>query len=775
MRTRHVGLILIGLVALLLTASCSKAPTPPATPPKMDPETELTFAPVQYDTTTFRVHFYWNGFDDDGEVIRFYYAVDNDTLLPPTQWRSTVAKDTTLLFLVDPVKELKVHVFKVSAVDNEGRYDQTPASRAFSAKTIPPTSKIEKGPSAFNPTIGPNFTFEWSGIDPDGGETGGKAPVDSFQFMLLRVGATSGNPADYDPLPGVFNPARYTEIINSGTGDALPVGTIENHDRWSDWKWQGIRGLKFRFRNVTPGEYVFVERAVDIAGATEKNLKFPGPQGLDSNIRHFTVTSYNAGPRLTVRSSILNRALDSATGPVDFARRQLQIFEGETVSFSWSATAVDYGGEIVGYTYALDDTSTFQGIDLRLLGATFQPSQLPPGPHFLYVRAVDDGGLVTNLVLPVLIVHPNFQDASWPRAILYVDDAVVRLGNGSAPSDATEDNWWLTNSSASGEGPLSSLPLPYTAWDTTDESEGGVEGRKPPDARTLADYSTVVWATDAENGGSVLTGFFKTIAGGDYSELQGYLRAGGTLIVTGWHIASDASGNRLLTLKDGTYSPNGICAAFTPGSVEFEQTRFPRMYMGIDNSLQSQAGLRTAGASDFTRGNPTPAAVAMGFDTARVDTGNTAMGVQYPDNSGSGQPTFKWNTFVDPPPFNPNLQLFPGLAGIEGWIMARNFACKDIQDLDVEPGVPIAQVLYTYHGARTGPLMDGGPSPREGLVVGAFYGSHDLGDHGGLYDPTAAIGRVAIYTFPLYYLKDDDAINIMRKSFDFVNASPTLP
>jgi hypothetical protein len=769
MRTRQVGFILIGLVALLLAASCSKAPTPPAVPPKLDPETELTFAPVQYDTTTFRVHFYWNGFDEDGEVMEFHYAVDNDTLLPVPEWRSTVAKDTTLLFLVDPVKELKVHVFKVAAVDNEGRYDQTPASRAFSAKTIPPTSKIEKGPSAFNPTIGPNFTFEWSGIDPDGGETGGKAPVDSFQYMLLRVGATAGDPITHQPLPSVFTPKVYTDIINAGTGASL-------QPPYDDWVWQGIRGLKFRFRNVTPGPYVFVERAVDIAGATEKNLKFPGPQGPNSNIRQFTVTSHNAGPRLTVRSSILNRPLDSATGPEDFVRKQLQIFEGETVSFSWTATAVDYGGEIVGYTYALDDTSQFQGIDLRLLGATFQPSQLPPGPHFLYVRCVDDGGLVTNLVLPLLIVHPNFKDAGWPRGILFVDDSVPRLGNGSAPSDPTENNWWLTRSSASGDGPLYFDGLiPHTEWDTVEQSEGGVEGRKQPDARTLADYTTVVWATDAENGGSVATGFFKTIAGGDYSEVQGYLRAGGTLILTGWHIAADASGNRLLTLKDGTYSPNGICSAFTPGSVEFDQTIFPRMYMGIDNSLQSQAGLRTAGASDFTRANPTAAALALGFDTARVDTGNTATGVQYPDNSGSGQPTFKWNTATDPPPFNPNLQLFPGLAGIEGWIMARNFACKDIQDLDVEPGVPIARVLYTYHGARTGPLMDGGPSPREGLAVGAFYGSHDLGTHSGPYDPTAAIGRVAIYTFPLYYLKDDDAINIMRKSFEFVNASPTLP
>src|SRR5882762_3499780 len=185
---RRFGIALIGLVAVLWAASCSKAPTPPGKHVELAPQTELTYAPVQYDTTGFRVHFYWTGYDDDGEVTRFHYAVDNDTLLPIQQWRTTVAKDTTLLFLVDPVAELKIHVFKVSAEDNSGKVDLTPASRAFSAKTVPPTSRILKGPAATNRLIGPNFTFEWEGTDPDGGETGGKAPVDSFQYLLLKVG-----------------------------------------------------------------------------------------------------------------------------------------------------------------------------------------------------------------------------------------------------------------------------------------------------------------------------------------------------------------------------------------------------------------------------------------------------------------------------------------------------------------------------------------------------------------------------------------------------------
>src|SRR5882762_7297992 len=129
-RIRNAGPILAVSIALVLASSCSKGRQPFTPPPKQDPQTELTYAPVEYDTTTFRVHLYWNGFVDDGEVVRFHYAVDADSLPPINEWKTTTAKDSTLLFLVDPVKELKLHVFKVSAEDNSGRWDKTPASRA---------------------------------------------------------------------------------------------------------------------------------------------------------------------------------------------------------------------------------------------------------------------------------------------------------------------------------------------------------------------------------------------------------------------------------------------------------------------------------------------------------------------------------------------------------------------------------------------------------------------------------------------------------------------
>src|SRR5437762_2149922 len=119
------AITLISILALATgtgyIAGCSNSVKPPPTPQAQFPETELTFAPLQGDTTLFRVHFYWNGFDKDGEVIRFRYAIDADTALPDTVWHTTTAKDTILKFLVDPVHEIETHTFEIASEDNSGR------------------------------------------------------------------------------------------------------------------------------------------------------------------------------------------------------------------------------------------------------------------------------------------------------------------------------------------------------------------------------------------------------------------------------------------------------------------------------------------------------------------------------------------------------------------------------------------------------------------------------------------------------------------------------
>jgi hypothetical protein len=762
-----VTIALLGVVGYL---GCSK-PTDVKPPVPKDPETELTYAPLQGDTSSFRIHFFWNGFDEDGEVTRFRYAIDADTLKDPSEWISTEAKDTTLLFLVDPVTEVRGHVFWIVAEDNSGNFDPTPAKRYFAAKTLPPFSHITRGPNAPGTIIGPNFTFEWEGIDPDGGETGGPAPVDSFEYLLLQVEgqAEVGHPKLPPYISDQFGDARrkYITLIQQATGPTL-------NPPYDDWKWVGIRGTRKRFRNVTPEHYFFAERAVDIAGATEKNLT------ATNNIRDFNVTNKNPGPLLLVCSSVLVACLSPTSGPQDIVRKEIQIFEGETISFAWTADATTYGGEIVGYTYALDDTTTaeWSSVDLTKTGVTYVSSQLSVGPHFLFVHVVDDGGLVTNMKIPLRIIHPLFKDApvGKPR-MLYVDDFApppgswdtALRGSPNYPKDnanidlSEEDQWWTRVI-------LNPLAQEFGLAPTIDSDHDTVYRATNPSERfvflpsELANYRVIIWYADLNNTISSPTALWRTLVGGSYSELAGYLRAGGTLILTGFQIAFQTSS---FSTPYNNYS-RGMCATLDEGSQAWRQSYFPRNFMGLDAALGSDEGLRSSGARDFVEARVTPEGAAMGFVTGAVDVGDSASGA-------------KWNPNAFPGPLNQSLS--PGLPKIDGWRLATDFGCfpPNIQSLvRKENAGPIAVPLFTYHGVPRNVAMDGGPSPREGLYVGIATQAHDLGNAGGggLITPSSsngAIGRMVILGFPVYYIKDAEAYQIMRAAMAYVNASPTLP
>ena len=751
-----VSVLLFATVAALF-AGCSKDNTAGPAPAKQNPETELTYAPLEGDTAGYRVRLYWNGYDRDGEVIRFRFAIDADTAESDRKkWKWTTAKDTTLLLLVDPVKEIRGHVFWVSAEDNDSLIDPTPAKRFFSTKTLPPNSKILLGPSAFNDVIGPNITFEWEGIDPDGGETGGRAPCDSFEYLLLQVGSVNPNappPPTHPPLPQ-FNQTLYVNLINDSVGDTLVAP-------YGDWRWVGIRGNRLRIRNATPAQYVFALRAVDLAGAREKNIAFV------RNIRHYTVTTTNPGPELLPSASVLTTPLPKAIGFYDFPRRELQIFEGELISFSWSASATAYGGSIVGFTYSIDDTLELPGIDVRNTGVTYRPQDLTVGAHFLFIRVVDDGGLITNAFIPFRIVHPAFKDPPSslnPPQYLYVDDALSPGTNNvnrffNYPSDVEDDEWWRINI-------LTPLSLTYGVgrrdWDTYGKgtADGG-GSRIQPLPTDLAPYRVVLWSVDHNNQVGNPTALWLTLVGGAYSDLGGYLRAGGTLVLSGFSVASSIV--TPTTALTANFS-RGLCFAFpVPGSVGYNQTFFPRSMMGIDGAKGADEGLRRQGAKDFLEARVTSQGTALGYSTAVVDTGITA---KWYGKAVSGDPESSWA---------------PGLPRIEGWRMATFFNCEPSQALlrKEDTNSPISTPLYTYHGAPIGIYMTGAQSPRENLIIGVQVQAHDLGGFGGGAitpgNTGGVIGRVVVLGFPMYFMKDAQAQATMKTAFAYVNGSPTLP
>jgi hypothetical protein len=774
MRRTLLGLLAIGL---LILAGCGKRVVEPNHRGHA-PDTQLTLGPVEGDTVSFWVHLYWSAFDADGEVLAYRWAVDPDSEKAgsPATWRRTNATDTTLIFPVDPVSASKRHVFLVAAEDNDGLVDPTPASRSFSSTTLPPTSRIESGPADAAPAS-PDFTFRFSGVDPDGKlleQIIGATPVDSFQYLLLRVGMVNDysipRPPWHQPLPDPFGPVYY-DLIGQATGDSLlyPHG---------DWPWIGVRGTQKRFTDMSPGEYVFAVRAVDVAGAKEQGIT-ANLTAIRAHVRHFTVVHVPPpppGPTLTVLSSVCFGSLAEVSPIVDYVAPRLRMFAGEIISFSWTGDASSYGGEIVGYDYALDDSSGLgDRYDSGLTAVTLGPDRLTPGSHALYVRCADDGGRVVTVILPLTMVHPSFKDPGAPREILYVDDFLspgnTPSASGSFPSDPTETSWYLLSDPGRpfGESRFPRITAAFpgvtvTEWDTYQHGMSEDFHRKAPDAQDLAGVSTVVWVGDPNNTPSTQTALYKTIVGGGYSALAGYLRAGGTLIVSGFNTVDNVADFRF-PLKDRA---DGLCNLYAPGSFEWSVDYFPRLYMGVDYTTSNQTGRRALGARDFVAAYPTADGAALGFDTAYVDTGIAATGAKW-DTKSNLTGTL---SFLDQ-------ALAPGIFVVEGWHMAPVFGCADGGPFAQEdPAAPIARPIYTYHGVPRGVLLDGGPSPREGLVCGLLCQSHDLGaasGGAGVYHPGSAVGRIVFLGFPLYFVKDQQASDALFRAFSYVNASPTLP
>lgn len=569
-------------------------------------------------------------------------------------------------------------------------------------------------------------------------------PADRFEYLFLHIGTSADG--SHPPLPH-FGLAFYTDLINSATGDSLPAP-------YGDWKWIPTQQFSQQFQNTAPGEYIFALRATDEAGALEQGLEDP------CNIRWFTVTSRITGPLLSVCTSLAPNCSFSQTA-TDIGRAALETLEGSSVSFSWSASADSYGGSIVGYSYALDDTSGLSSFDRARIGVTFSPGQLLPGMHFVFVRALDDGGAVTNVVIPLLVIEPAFRDPAHGRQVLYVDDSIIpgvwspvqdaTTSVGNFPNDVVETEWYTTQL-------FTQLGVPVTEWDALNAGFAELQTRKPPPLRILANYSTVVWNVDFNNSVTYPTALWRTLHGDHEWALRNYLRAGGTLIVTGFDVSSNTVNP--LSLFQGTLS--SLCSTFGSGDL---WSYFPALFMGVDDAELNIARFRSQGARDFIAAAATAAGGAMGFDSTRLDRGPTGSGAKWITDiaGGNGESSYQ-----------------PGLGRVDGWILASEFGCLPSGTLRSEdPGAPIAEAILSYHGVNMGLAEDGGPSPREGLVVGIRVQAHSEGPAtGGVITRGSAqgvLGRMVHFSFPFFWLRDEDAIQAMQAAFQYVNASPTLP
>ncbi|MCA9727427.1 MAG: hypothetical protein KC729_07075 [Candidatus Eisenbacteria bacterium] len=138
----------------------------------------------------YRVRFRWTGFDADGMVSAFRWAVDTDDENADT-WTTTTDSSIFLTFQTttpdpDGTHYTDWHSFSIQAIDNEGARS-TVVTQMFNARTIAPTSRITF-PSVMGSgflTLWSSAKMEWTGEDLDA--TDPDLTPTAFEYKLART------------------------------------------------------------------------------------------------------------------------------------------------------------------------------------------------------------------------------------------------------------------------------------------------------------------------------------------------------------------------------------------------------------------------------------------------------------------------------------------------------------------------------------------------------------------------------------------------------------
>lgn len=200
---------------ILLNYSCNKSEISGLKAPNSLPDTYLANIPPQNTPDqlySFRLTFSWDGRDEDGVIVGFYYRYDD------MEWTFTDKRSGTFSF--KSPDSINYHQFSVKAVDNDGAEDPTPDTRAFyTCQNQNPHTEIISGPAEGEELFMlPEITETWQGL----------------------------------------------EIRFKGTDDD---GTISGYEYTVDdtTKWTFIENDFIRLTQVNEGEHKFYVRAIDDA------------------------------------------------------------------------------------------------------------------------------------------------------------------------------------------------------------------------------------------------------------------------------------------------------------------------------------------------------------------------------------------------------------------------------------------------------------------------------------------------------------------------------
>jgi hypothetical protein len=410
-------------------AGCSREALPVL--PNLRPTIEITHAPVNPTQPFFYGYeLRWAGYDPDGYIDHFRYAVDPPTTPDAeTTWVRTRENRQSFLFHADSLSSGSdqtaqgYHTIVLQAIDDRGGVS-APAWRSLTSFTIAPSVQITQPPPNpfFHPNVGPSFHLAWTGSDPDG--RGTTRPV-KYKYRVFSLATM-----DFDFETLITDPDSLRRRYAPG---------------FSTWDSIGGDTTEVTFRNLTPSEkYMAVVVAFDEAGAYSPVMK----QGV--NMMYFRV-SYDGqnGPDMTVYNESVYYRFGAGWFIDPSTWLRTEVAAGRPVRFNWFG-ATQGGSFVQGYRWMLDGNigdeaprenedspaefkrwSRWSPLTLGVDLAPFNTASASEA-HTLYIEAIDNNQLVSLVVVQFTVVRAVFD-----KALLVVDDTRL-LGDRPVPGGCVD-------------------------------------------------------------------------------------------------------------------------------------------------------------------------------------------------------------------------------------------------------------------------------------------------------------------------------------------------
>lgn len=486
------------------------------------PFVRLTGGPIEGDSASYTSEFFWTGWDEDGIIDHYQYAIDipstftlediNNPQDVGIAWKDTTAFRARFLFetptqdtliggggeVVLPNRFRGEHSIFVRAVDNEGSVSEADYL-TFTARTLTPktTISVPRVVSGGQPylTVGRQLNVAWAGEDPDNPDP--KRRPTFYEWKLI-------------PVRGVLGVTDANFIVNEDPGPNFP------------WNRFGADTSRVQVNLDPPKSYVFAVRAIDEAGGKESKFFF----GQNAILMQSSNGPFVGRPTLVVNE----RTLGQNTFPAEGTVVEYEVAQGRCLRFNFNGDAQAYGGVVQAYNWGVDvadveaegPNSGFRG--WSLINFTYEPICFnTPGVHTVTIKCRDTSGAITIGTFKLTVL-------AFPldRDVLYIDDLYLPIDLGASKvTDAWIDNKYKTALLNAGYDEV----FEFHAWGLGDQ-DGAVTDPRLSD---LSRYKHLFWSVRGTGGGSqnAKTALLRASACARNRILQSYIAAGGSAWIFG--------------------------------------------------------------------------------------------------------------------------------------------------------------------------------------------------------------------------------------------------